>query len=108
MLETDEIWEKQITAALSTEGKPLTEQRLQKISSVLQNSGRESWSRIPRIYTTLRLINELPLIDRFIKQGISDSWFPFVHQTLPVIDRPTARNNFIKTQSLVLTKGLYL
>jgi hypothetical protein len=79
------------------------------ISNALRSTGRESWSRIPRIYATLRSINQLPLIDVFLSQGLSDVWFPFTHKTLPEnIRSQTARNDFIEAQRLVLTKSLDL
>jgi hypothetical protein len=91
------------------ERKPFDEADLQNISNVLRSIGRESWSRIPRIYSTLRIINQLPVIESFLAQGLSDIWFPFTHKTLPgSLKSQTARNNFIEAQKLVLTKALDL
>lgn len=92
------------------ERKPFDETDFRDISNALRSSGRESWSRIPRIYATLRIINQLPLIERFIAQGLNDIWFPFTHKTLPSesIGGQTARNDFIEAQRLVLTKSLHL
>ncbi|CAI6339858.1 unnamed protein product [Periconia digitata] len=106
----DELWESRIAAALATpEGEPLTEQRLQTISNSLRSSGRDSWSRIPRVYATLRAIDELALIENFIEYEMSDAGFPFTHGTLPsFLRRQETRNKFIDAQSMVLTKGLHL
>jgi hypothetical protein len=43
-----------------------SETDLRDISDLLYRSGKHDWSRIPRIYTTLRLINELDVMDMFI------------------------------------------
>ncbi len=92
-----------------SERKPFTELELRGISDVLRRTGRESWARIPRIYTTLRLINQLDSIDVFIAHGISDVWFPFTHHTLPgAFKSPSSRFDFLKAQGLVLSKALAL
>lgn len=92
-----------------TERKPFNEADLRNISNVLRSIGRESWSQVPRIYCTLRIINQLPVIESFLAQGLSDIWFPFTHKTLPgSLKSQTARNNFIEAQKLVLTKALDL
>lgn len=91
------------------ERKPFNEGDFRDISNALRSTGRETWSRVPRLYATLRSINQLPLIDVFLTQGLSDVWFPFSHKTLPESVRSqTARNNFIEAQRLVLTKSLDL
>ena len=92
-----------------TERKPFNDGDLRDISNALRSTGREAWSRVPRLYATLRSINQLPLIDVFLTQGLSDVWFPFSHKTLPEsIRSQTARNEFIEAQRLVLTKSLTL
>jgi hypothetical protein len=79
------------------------------ISSTWRSSGHDSWSRIPRVYATLAIIEELSLIEKFIEEDISDAWFPFTHRTLPSFMKDqTTRNKFIEVQELVLTKGLEL
>ncbi|OCK90737.1 kinase-like protein [Cenococcum geophilum 1.58] len=86
----------------------LSETHLRGISDVLRFNGREQWSRIPRIYSILRLIDQLPTIDIFLAQGITDYWFPFEHKTLPSSLSPSAMDLFLRTQHLVLTKSLDL
>ena len=49
---------------------------LQQMSRLLRNMGRGSWSKVPRLYTILRIIGQLQLLDSFIDQGITDIWFP--------------------------------
>ncbi|ORY15041.1 kinase-like domain-containing protein, partial [Clohesyomyces aquaticus] len=89
--------------------RPFDESQLRGISNVLRSIGQEPWSRIPRIYVVLRTINQLPLIDDFITQGLNDVWFPFTHHTLPLsLKSQSARSSFIQAQRLVLTKSLDL
>ena len=87
--------------------KPFSETDLREISNVLRRTGKDSWSRIPRIYATLRVINQLPAIDSFIAQGLNDVWFPFGHKSLPLGDQ-AAKSDFLEAQKLVLNKGLDL
>ncbi len=47
----------------------------QQISSTLKSCQRQKWSRVPRLYTVLRIIGELQVLDDFIDQGITDVWF---------------------------------
>jgi molecular chaperone DnaK (HSP70) len=39
------------------------------MSTYLQNTGRSSWGTVPRLYTVLRLISQLDMLDTFIEQG---------------------------------------
>jgi hypothetical protein len=89
--------------------RPFSEPDLRRISDVLRRTGRDSWSRVPRIYVTLRLINQLPAIEDFLTQGLSDVWFPFSHKSLPAsLKSQAARCDFLEAQTLVLSKGLDL
>ena len=54
-----------------------TDGGLQQISGLLRNTGRVTWSTVPRIYTVSRLIGQLELIEKFRGDGITDFWFPF-------------------------------
>jgi hypothetical protein len=81
---------------------------LEDISRWLLHMGDESYSKIPRIYTVLRLMNQLQLIETFTKENITDFWFPFSYESLPSELTPTARHNFLNYQSTVLTKALDL
>ncbi|EON64804.1 NEK protein kinase [Coniosporium apollinis CBS 100218] len=90
------------------ERAPLKESELRGISDVLRRTGREAWSCIPRVYTVLRIINQLQAIDRFVNLGVSDIWFPFTANTLPDTLRSSAKSAFLNAQRLVLTKALSL
>ena len=89
--------------------KALSETDVRQISTGLRRMGKETWSRVPRVYTVLQMIDHVQVLDSFISEGISDIWFRFSHQTLPQSLRSSsARFNFLVLQELVLTKGLYL
>ncbi|KAJ4303252.1 hypothetical protein N0V90_002145 [Kalmusia sp. IMI 367209] len=77
-----------------------------QISTYLRNTGQPDWSKIPRLYTVLRLINQLDMLDVFIQQGITDIWFPFSQTTLPHVLSPSTKANFLKHQESVLSKSL--
>lgn len=83
-----------------------TDAEFSQISTYLRNAGRSSWSTVPRLYTVLRLIGHLPFLDSFVDQGITDIWFPFTPTSLPDALTPSARANFLQTQSVVLSKSL--
>ena len=83
-----------------------TDAELTLISTHLRNSGRVSWSNVPRLYTVLRLIGQLPMLDSFVDEGITDIWFPFTSASLPGTLAPSARANFLRSQSVVLSKSL--
>jgi hypothetical protein len=83
-----------------------TDAELTTISTHLRNSGRISWSDVPRLYTVLRLIGQLPMLDSFVDQGITDIWFPFTSASLPDTLAPSTRAAFLKSQSVVLSKSL--
>jgi hypothetical protein len=88
--------------------KTYSDSDLQKISELLEASGRQSWSEVPRIYTVLRIIGELQVIDNFLAQGITDMWFPFSSVSLPRALNSSMQENFLDVQKVVLTKGLDL
>ncbi|OCT51597.1 hypothetical protein CLCR_08818 [Cladophialophora carrionii] len=69
--------------------------------------GKDSWSRVPRIYAVLRMIDQVQVLDAFLSQGISDMWFSFSHQTLPECLRSaSARFEFLKLLRCCADKGL--
>lgn len=76
------------------------------ISTYLKNTGQPDWRKILRLYTVLRLIDQLGMLDVFIQQGITDIWFPFAQTTLPRALSPSTRANFLKHQEAVLSKSL--
>jgi hypothetical protein len=83
-----------------------TDIEFNQISTYLRNTGRSSWSTVPRLYTVLRLIRQLPLLDSFIDQGVTDIWFPFTTTSLPDALTPSVRASFLASQSVVLSKAL--
>lgn len=85
-----------------------SETDLRGISDVLQRVGRGTWSRIPRIFTVLRLLDRLDAIDHFLAQAISDVYFPFTHRTLPQSLNPSIAHEFLQLQRVVLSTSLDL
>ena len=80
---------------------------IQKISTMLSHLDT-SWARIPRTYIVLRIISRLDLLDTFINLGFTDYSFPVTERRLPPSISPTVKAEFVRTQSLVLTKSLDL
>jgi hypothetical protein len=85
-----------------------TDSILQQIADLLRLSERERWSTVPRIYTVLRSIGQLQLIDEFIDEGFTDIWFPFTAHNLPPRLSPSIKAQFLTTQSVVFTQALDL
>ncbi|KAF4333462.1 heat shock 70 [Fusarium beomiforme] len=88
--------------------EPFTDFQFERISAFLRVGGKVAWSEIPRLYTVLRLIDQLDAIEAFINQHMSDIWFPFSHETLPSSLLPSVQDRFLDTQSIVLSKGFKL
>ncbi|KAH6975961.1 Hsp70 protein-domain-containing protein [Ilyonectria sp. MPI-CAGE-AT-0026] len=80
----------------------------ERISVFLRNTGQATESNAPRLYTVLRLIDQLDTFDAFMKKGITDMWFPFTATTLPSSFKPSARSQFLDIQSVVFSKGFKL
>lgn len=80
----------------------------ERISIFLRNTGQATESNTPRLYTVLRLIDQLDTFDAFMKKGITDMWFPFTATTLPSSFKPSARSQFLDIQSVVFSKGFKL
>ncbi|KAJ6260422.1 Ankyrin-1 [Drechslerella dactyloides] len=86
----------------------LLELEIQQIASLLEPINSR-WARVPRLYTVLRLIDQLPLLDSiFLAQGLSDFWLPFSLSSLPDGIPLAVRSAFVRTQPLVLTKAVDL
>lgn len=79
-----------------------TDQELADIARLLRENGCETWSQVPRIYTILRLIGQLPAIDSFIEQGLDDLWLPFSISQLPNKMPAFHRERFLEFQNMVL------
>ncbi|KAF5011158.1 hypothetical protein FDECE_2722 [Fusarium decemcellulare] len=88
--------------------EPFSDAQFERISTFLRNKGDTSWSTVPRLYTVLRLINQLDAMEIFMAQGITDIWFPFAANTLPSALNPTIKFSFLQAQSVVLSKGFKL
>ncbi|KAF3046381.1 hypothetical protein E8E12_006388 [Didymella heteroderae] len=72
------------------------------IAEVLERTANVSWSRIPRIYSVLRIIDQLQVIECFLTEGVSDVGFPFTSKSLPSSLRDHAtRSAFLAVQELV-------
>ncbi|KAH7065840.1 kinase-like domain-containing protein [Paraphoma chrysanthemicola] len=79
-----------------------SEKDIWEISTILQRAERPSWSRTPRLYIVLRMIQKLDVIERFIEQGISDLGFPFNQKSLPhILGSQSDRANFLDHQRAV-------
>lgn len=63
-------------------------------------------SLIPRIYSVLKIIDCVDVIEHFVSENITDFWFPFLQKTLPVAFQDiSARNAFLENQELVFNKS---
>jgi serine/threonine protein kinase len=109
------IWYENLTAALASyfardDGNmtQFSESEIQQISDLLGHVNR-AWSRVPRTYIVLRISGQLHLLDTFINLGFSDHWFPVSTEgSLPECLSYTARADFMKAQSTILTNALDL
>lgn len=92
------------------EQKVLHETDIREIAEVLLRYSKTTWSRIPRIYSILRIINKLEAIESFLEEGCTDTWLPFSQKTLPsAFQCQSARKAFLDTQELVFdTKAIGL
>jgi hypothetical protein len=62
------------------------------------------WSQRPRLYTVLRNVGRLDLLDRFASDRLTDFNLPFDQQTLPqFVQDEELREAFLEHQSYVLT-----
>src|SRR5947207_8688617 len=84
-----------------------SESQIQQVADLLGHLN-EAWAKVPRTYIVLRLIDQLPLLDRLIDLGFSDPWFPVAKRSVPVCLGPTAADAFLSTQAVILTKALDL
>jgi hypothetical protein len=85
-----------------------TDAELEQISLLLQNSGSHSYSRVPGIYSVLRIIDRLEFLDEFLKINATDLSFPFSATSLPSTIGVEIQSEFLQSQSLVLPKTLDL
>lgn len=86
-----------------------SEIQFRDISEGLRRTGEISWSKTPRLYAVLFMIDSIEILDSFISEGASDLSLPFTEATLPqALQSPPVRLEFLKLQQLVLTKALDL
>ncbi|PMD37014.1 kinase-like protein [Hyaloscypha variabilis F] len=85
-----------------------TDADLAQISFLLQHSNHASYSRVPRLYTVLRIINQIKALDKFIERGITDVSFPFDAKSFPSVISFEAQGEFLQCQHVVLTERLDL
>jgi hypothetical protein len=85
-----------------------TDADLAQISFLLQHSNRASYSRVPRLYTVLRIINQLNVLDGLIERGVTDVSFPFDGKSFPSVISFEAQGKFLQYQHVVLTERLDL
>jgi|SRR5579862_3325452 len=85
--------------------KPLKDSLLPRIARLLELFGKHTWSRRPRTYVILRMINRVDAMDAFVAEGLYDISLPYSQRTLPsVIKNPSARSKFLALQPLVLSE----
>lgn len=82
---------------------PFNDESIQLISDALRTADRISWSRTPRIYTVLRIVGKQHPIESFMNGEITDLWFPFEQQILPLCltDQAVRDEIFERTASCV-------
>lgn len=80
------------------------ESDIQEIARLLRQMGNIRGSYLPRLYIVLRTADQLPPLDALIADEMTDTWFPFPAWMLPASWDTLQKNNFTRTQSIVLTK----
>lgn len=82
-----------------------------EISALLQqyeiHNGAIDWHRRPRIYTVLRLINRLDVMDLFVSQNYMDSDIPVPPHLLP-LELGDSKDQFLAIQDRCLTTAIDL
>ncbi|KAK8091291.1 hypothetical protein PG994_000796 [Apiospora phragmitis] len=74
---------------------------LERISAYLRTTGHEEHSRHPKLYTVLRLIDELRLFNQFVEDGVTDASIPLSYHSLPPSINLEITNKFIGRQTAV-------
>ena len=88
--------------------EPFTDAQFERVSTFLQNTGNAPWGHVPRLYTVLRLIDQVDTMGLFLAQGMNDIWFPFTNATLPPAMALSTQVKFLESQAVVLSKGFKL
>lgn len=95
----------------SDQGEPrnaYSDLEIHEISRCLKFADQHEWSNAPRLYTVLRTIGQLMVLDTLLGEGINDLWFPFKPESVPKLLSPDLRLLFLDAQQLVLTKAVDL
>ena len=87
---------------------PYSDWDVLEISRYLRESGHQTWSEAPRLYTVLRTIGQLQVLDSMLEEGVSDIWFPFNASSVPTLLSASLRAKFLEVQPLILTKAVDL
>jgi hypothetical protein len=83
---------------------PFRDADIGRISELLLHSGKPEWSRRPRTFALLRMIQCTEAIEGFIAEKLSDFYLPYTERNLPdAIKGSEARRRFLDLQYLVLT-----
>ena len=96
------------TPKLLDDGKtwlPIEDDAFEEISDLLLNIGhKESWSRRPRTYAVLRMMNSVPHMDAFETYGLNDTAFPYrtKRDLPPDLQSPDMSELFLWYQKYVL------
>ncbi|KAF2763459.1 kinase-like protein [Pseudovirgaria hyperparasitica] len=91
---------------ITPDAKSLDEAFFDKIRSLLLSAGKLEWSKRPRSYTVLRLIDRVDAMKRLILEGCLDLHFPYSDSAVPEPLRASSvRFKFLDAQRLVLTKA---
>ncbi|KAF1973901.1 kinase-like protein [Bimuria novae-zelandiae CBS 107.79] len=102
-------WDSTTSPQAIANRRPFSEADFKDICRTLRNSGKETWSRIPRIYVILRIIDQVSAMDIFLEEKLTDLSFPFSNRTLPTSLKSSAvRAQFLKAQKFVLNTSLTL
>ena len=77
-----------------------------RIRKLLDLVGKSEWSKRPRTYVVLLMIDCVDAMDAFVDAGLFDIQLPYHESRLPapLRDQET-RDRFLNMQSLVLTKA---
>lgn len=82
---------------------PFEEPMFDQVRAFLAEVGKQEWSKRPRTYTVLRLIDRVDAMDSFVLQGFLDMQFPYVESQLPQIFSAVSRAKFLHAQRLTLS-----
>lgn len=82
-----------------------TDDVFERLSKYLVQAGKQEWSKRPRTYLVLRLINRVDSMDAFVLDGLLDIALPYTYNRLPSSLSAGTRNAFLGKQGLVMSKA---